>query len=836
VRYIGTDIEETFPHLAFMVLAGGNPVFQRMVGRVSALAVVGIFLHVSSALPQYRVSAQTKEGGRVHGQRDLKIKPQQANGQLLIADFDSDGDGQVDGFGYLDKQRVDGSSTPLQIVVTNTSDAQTVNVTGVTATAPYSATTDCKAVGPGQSCHVLVSFTATTVCEDLGLGMITLADDDPGGDLLIEYDGIGADASVQIDDLTDLKLTAAALAQNLVGAGVQISNVTYTGSARAAGKFTSSSNILGFTNGIVLSSGSVRNVVGPNCNDTISVASGQPGDADLNTIVGTGNTTNDAAVLEFDFVPTSSVVSFQYAFTSDEYNGFVGAFNDVFGFFLTDKSTNVKTNIALIPGTTLPVSINNVNDGNPGSIPPVPPTNPQFYINNEFIFPTVAPLDTEMNGVTVVFTAQAQVVPNNAYHIKLAIADANDFELDSDVFLQSGSLVSSTITMTPGTLAFGNQAVGTTSALQAITVTNVGPQVVTLSSIVASANFAETNACPATLSAVGTDGSSCVVNVSFAPGASGSLTGSLTVTYTTPTTDTPQTQIATLTGTGTGSASTVIVAPASLTFAQQALGTTSPAQTVAVTNTGTAIVNFTSIAASGDFAVTGSTGNFCSTDGGISAGASCTIMVTFTPTAAGVRTGTLTIADSATGSPQTVTLTGNGGSSSVIITVPSGGSTMGTTTPGGTAFFGLLITGGPGVTGTVQLSCLSPSPFITCTVIPSTITLNGTTTEVAFGIQTFCKGTTTTTGFVPGGFGGGMAMMLGAMMLGAISVAFSRNRRVAMVFATLTILAALGVGSCASLPKGPNGATPAGTYPITLVSTLNGQTQTLANFLTLVVK
>ena len=82
--------------------------------------------------------------------------------------------------------------------------------------------------------------------------------------------------------------------------------------------FTSATNILGFTSGLVLSTGSVRNVVGPNCvsgsapaeNDNgdtgISVDNVQPGDTDLNTIVGEDNTTNDAAVLEFDFVPTSS--------------------------------------------------------------------------------------------------------------------------------------------------------------------------------------------------------------------------------------------------------------------------------------------------------------------------------------------------------------------------------------------------------------------------------------------------------------------------------------------------------------------------------------------------
>jgi uncharacterized repeat protein (TIGR01451 family) len=184
-----------------------------------------------------------------------------------------------------------------------------------------------------------------------------------------------------------------------------------------------------------------------------------------------------------------------------------------------------------------------------------------------------------------------------------------------------------------------------------------------------------------------------------------------------------------------------------------------------------------------------------------------------------------------------VTATFNSSNSQVIITVPSGGSTMASTTPGGTAFFGLLITGAPGVTGTVQLTCASPSSFITCAVIPSSILLNGGTTEVAFGIQTFCKGTTTTAGSVPGGAGGGMAMMLMTLMCGGIGMVFRGKRRAAMAFAMVLIMVAMGIGACGSLPKSPTGqATPPGTYFISLTTSLNGNVQTLPNFLTLVVK
>jgi uncharacterized repeat protein (TIGR01451 family) len=184
---------------------------------------------------------------------------------------------------------------------------------------------------------------------------------------------------------------------------------------------------------------------------------------------------------------------------------------------------------------------------------------------------------------------------------------------------------------------------------------------------------------------------------------------------------------------------------------------------------------------------------------------------------------------------ETVTATFNSGNSPIIISVPTGGSTTATTTPGGSAFYGLIISGAPGVTGTVQLTCVSSSPLISCTVIPSTVKLNGGATEVAFGIQTYCQGNAPVSGSVPAGFGGGIATLLAALMLGGIGWTFRRDRRMALTFA-MVMLMILGAAACGGLPQGPNGATPAGTYFISLSTTLNGQTQTLPNFLTLVVK
>jgi len=294
-------------------------------------------------------------------------------------------------------------------------------------------------------------------------------------------------------------------------------------------------------------------------------------------------------------------------------------------------------------------------------------------------------------------------------------------------------------------------------------------------------------------------------------------------------------------------AGTLLISPTMLTFGSQAVSSTSAAMSVTVMNNSKAAVNFTGFTTSGpdaeDFAVplpNSSTG--CSPTGTLAAGASCTINVLFTPQANGARTATLLIADNATGSPQMVALSGTGGTSSVIIAIAPGGSSTATTVSGGTAVYGLTITGAPGVTGTVQLGCVPSSVLITCKVIPGSVTLNGGSTEVAFAIQTFCQGTTTATGFVTppvggvvGGIGGGLGLLLVTMVFGGAVWTFRRNRHVALTFATL-LLVALGSAACNSLPQGPNGATPAGTYTLSLTTTLNGQTQTLNNFLTLVVK
>ena len=233
-------------------------------------------------------------------------------------------------------------------------------------------------------------------------------------------------AALVSQDLT--VLTADDLANALVGSGVTISNVTYTGANISAGTFTGAAGIIGFDEGVVLSSGNIASIAGPNVQDFMTTDLGLPGDADLDTL--SGFPTLDATVLEFDFVPDADKVFFQYVFGSDEYNEYVNTqFNDVFAFFINGVNCAHTAD-------ALPVSINTINNGNPFGT--LPSSHPELFRNNDLTDGGGA-IDTEMDGLTVVLTCEAAVVPNATNHIKLAIADGSDHVLDSNVFLRAGS-------------------------------------------------------------------------------------------------------------------------------------------------------------------------------------------------------------------------------------------------------------------------------------------------------------------------------------------------------------------------------------------------------------
>lgn len=240
------------------------------------------------------------------------------------------------------------------------------------------------------------------------------------------------DPSTSTGGLVVVDLTGATtpddMAAILAGPGIAISTITYTGADVAAGRFSGGIGIIGFEKGIVLSSGQVLDVAGPNTVDNLSTNNSTPGDGDLEAL--SGFTTFDAAVLEIDFVPDSGSIFFRYVFSSEEYNEFVNStFNDVFAFYVN------SVNCAEIGGE--PITINTINNGNPfGSLPN---SNPGLYINND-CNDGGCPHNTEMDGFTTVLNCGAAVTPNVANTLKLAIADASDPIYDANVFIEGGSL------------------------------------------------------------------------------------------------------------------------------------------------------------------------------------------------------------------------------------------------------------------------------------------------------------------------------------------------------------------------------------------------------------
>ncbi|MES2762675.1 MAG: choice-of-anchor L domain-containing protein [Bacteroidota bacterium] len=244
--------------------------------------------------------------------------------------------------------------------------------------------------------------------------------------------------------ITTSTMTPTQYVQNvLLGGGVTASNITFTGLPRMIASFTAPAvTNLGLNQGVYLTTGSNGKITteeGPDGPSNVfqSVDQNQPGDAALNAFTTAG--TQDAAVLEFDFVPQSDTVRFRYVFGSEEYNDFVNSsFNDVFAFILTGVSTPfAATNIALIPGTSTPITINNVNNGNSAGASSGPCSNCTYYRDNDG-----GSVYCVYDGLTVVLTAKQKVVCGETYHIKIAIADAGDGSYDSGVFLEAGSFSS----------------------------------------------------------------------------------------------------------------------------------------------------------------------------------------------------------------------------------------------------------------------------------------------------------------------------------------------------------------------------------------------------------
>lgn len=231
------------------------------------------------------------------------------------------------------------------------------------------------------------------------------------------------------------------LATAIVGAGVTISNVNLDCGTNAAGLFASGNTTnIGLDNGILLTTGLATDAIGPNSAGNTSFDNGNGSDPDLAAI--SNWNLNDACALSFDFVATSDMITVQYVFASEEYEEYVcSVYNDLFAFFVNGPipggGNYSNQNVALIPGTNLPVAINTVNQGSPGTFGTL--GNCQSTAYSSLYVSNNNGTTIEYDGFTVVLTSEVAIVPGQTYSFKFVIADVSDANLDSGVFIKGES-------------------------------------------------------------------------------------------------------------------------------------------------------------------------------------------------------------------------------------------------------------------------------------------------------------------------------------------------------------------------------------------------------------
>jgi len=337
--------------------------------------------------------------------------------------------------------------------------------------------------------------------SDIGVNTVTLTIKDANGNLMnfnvevtVEEDNTPSTASIEINTQdASIGSSPNELVQNVLVTGcLTASDVTFIGDSRQIGYFNKGESDFPLAEGIILSTGNVVDAVGENDDSETSTGFGGAGDSHLTSIAGLE--TNDASVLEFDFMPAGDIVQFRYVFASEEYAEYACSnFNDVFAFLLSgpdinDGSREQAENIALLDDGTTPVMISTVHgyerdkttvsrvydtngafsdwrgryyrETNWVDKTSCSPVNSHLYVDNQNrerivyqggrirdVYNTEGSYDIEYDGRTIILTATYNVKKCNTYHIKLAIADVADDNFDSAVFLEAKSFKSNEVTV-----------------------------------------------------------------------------------------------------------------------------------------------------------------------------------------------------------------------------------------------------------------------------------------------------------------------------------------------------------------------------------------------------
>lgn len=254
--------------------------------------------------------------------------------------------------------------------------------------------------------------------------------------LVIPFLSLGQNIQVDSQTYTPQQLIEDILIDSDCIENVNVTNVIggdFNNTDLSYGFFDANGSTFPFSSGIVLSTGRLQNVPGPNTTLSDDDATNWNGDNDLEQVLNESNTYN-ATIIEFDFTAVADRISFRYIFASEEYqenNPNTCEYSDLFGFLIRPQNDQQYTNIALVPNTNTPVKVTTVHSGIPGGCDPI---NEAYFgsWNN-----SSAPIN--FNGQTAILTATADVIPNEVYHVKLVIADEENYRYDSAVFLEAGS-------------------------------------------------------------------------------------------------------------------------------------------------------------------------------------------------------------------------------------------------------------------------------------------------------------------------------------------------------------------------------------------------------------
>ena len=595
-------------------------------------------------------------------------------------------------------QQVNTTSAAVSIVARNDGNAN-LQLGAVTATAPFAVSANpCTApIAPGSSCSISVTFTPTAT--GLVSGTLSIADNTTSGVKLVGLSGNGIPGPALTITPTNLIFnsqqlnTSSTQALTLYNSG---STLTISNISISAGSFSQTNNCTslstGYSCGITVT---FAPTTAGTQSATLTITDDAPGSPHTVAIsgdaVGQPAVTLSAASVDFGTQSVGSTTAAQavtmsntgagplaigsitasgdYAVTSNCGNNLIagasctlsitftpsGAFTRTGAVSIADNAANTPQSIALtgvgngavvslapasldfstqaVATTSAAQTITVSNTGNvPLTISSISSTNPEYAQTNT----CAGTLNASATcTVSVTFTPTAAGAQGGTIYVATNVGTPS-------VSL-TGSGTGPVATVSPASLNFGNVNLNTASGTQSVTINSTGTTALTISSISISGDFSQTNNCPASLAT----GSNCVVQVTFNPILAGTRGGTLVIDDN----GSLGGHSISLSGTGLGPAFTL--APGSLSFGTVAVGATATPQSIALTNTGTVILTSIAISASGsDFAQT----NNCPSS--LAINATCSINVSFTPTATGTRTGSINVSSNA--NPQSAPLTGAG--------------------------------------------------------------------------------------------------------------------------------------------------------------------------------